>query len=154
MAMKIEANLSSCRVDHFYASRAKADTKPNIVHNVEPIQDTSAPWKRLEEAINDLTKNQTLMMNRITNLKREQQAPKPPFKGQPQKSIQACRARPSNEQRVPNTLYPSNVISQEETPWCLTCGDSHWEYECPRNNRELDQMNSFDTISHIFMVSP
>ena len=44
------------------------------------------------------------------------QAPKPPFRGQPQNPSQAWRARPSNEQRVPNTLDPSNVISQEETP--------------------------------------
>jgi hypothetical protein len=36
--------------------------KPNqgTLHNVEPTQDVSAPWvQRIEEAINDLTKNQT-----------------------------------------------------------------------------------------------
>jgi hypothetical protein len=75
MAAKIEANLSSCKVEPFYAPRAKVDTKPKIVHNVEPIQDTSAPWARLEEAINDLTKNQTLMMNIITNLERAHNKP-------------------------------------------------------------------------------
>jgi hypothetical protein len=67
MAAKIEANLSSCNVEPFYALRAKTDNKPMIVHNVEPTQDVSAPWARLEEAINDLAKNHTLIMNMITN---------------------------------------------------------------------------------------
>jgi hypothetical protein len=44
MATKIKANLSSCKVKPFYAPRAKADTKPRIVHNVELVQDVSAPW--------------------------------------------------------------------------------------------------------------
>jgi len=43
MATKIEASLSSCKVEPFYASRTKADTKPETVHNVEPTQDTSTP---------------------------------------------------------------------------------------------------------------
>jgi hypothetical protein len=70
MAVKIEANISSCKVETFYAPRSKFDTKPKILHNVDPIQDTSAPWARPEEAINDLAKNQTLMMNKITNLEK------------------------------------------------------------------------------------
>jgi hypothetical protein len=95
------------------------------------------------------------MMNKITNLERsQQQATKPPFRGQPQRSSQAWKPRAPNEQRVPNTLDPSNVISQEETPWCLPCGDSHWEHECPRSNGEPDHMNVFDTINSIFSISP
>jgi hypothetical protein len=86
MVAKIEANLSSCRLDPFYAPRAKVDPKPKILHNVEPTQDTNTPWARLEETMNDLTRNQTLMMNRITNLERAlPQAPKPRFRGQPQR---------------------------------------------------------------------
>jgi hypothetical protein len=100
-------------VEPFYALRAKVNTKPNIVHDSDPIQDTITPWEQLEEAINDLAKNETLMMNKITNLEREQKkAPKPPLRDQPQNTIQAWRDRPSNEKRVPNNLYPSNVISQ------------------------------------------
>jgi hypothetical protein len=41
------------------------------LHNVDPTQDISALWaQRIEEEINDLTKNQTLMMKNITNLER------------------------------------------------------------------------------------
>jgi hypothetical protein len=155
MATKSEANISSCKVDILYSLGARVNTKPKTIHNFEPIQDTSTAWAQLEEIVNDLTKNQTLMMNKISNLERVQkQAPKPPFRGQPQNPSQAWRARPSNEQRVPNTLDPSNFISQEETPCCLNCKDSDWENECLRNNRELNQMNPFDAINHIFMVSP
>jgi hypothetical protein len=68
MAVKIEANLSSCKVEPFYAPRDKDNTKPETIHNVESNQDTSAPWAEIEEAINDLDGNQTLMMNKLTNL--------------------------------------------------------------------------------------
>jgi hypothetical protein len=30
----------------------------------------------------------------------------------------------------------------------------HWEHDCGRNNRELDQVNVFDAINHIFAISP
>jgi hypothetical protein len=112
MTKKIEANISSCKVETFCAPKSKVDTKPKIVHNVEPTQDASAPWKQLEEAMNNLTKNQILMMNRITILERAQQeASKPPFRGQSQNPSQAWRDMDPNEQRVPNTLDPSNVAS-------------------------------------------
>jgi hypothetical protein len=101
--------------------------------------------------MNDLERNQTLMMNRITNLERaQQQAPKPPFKGQPQNPGQGWK--PHNEQKVPNTLSPSNVV--EESPWCFTCRDAHWEHEFPMNNGEPDQMNTLSVMNHIFIVSP
>jgi hypothetical protein len=61
------------------------NTKPRIIHNVESTQDVSTPWAQIEEVINDLAKNQTFMMNKITNLERShKQAPKPAFRGQPQ----------------------------------------------------------------------
>jgi hypothetical protein len=67
--------------------------------------------------MNDLVKNQTSMMNKITNLERAQsQTLEPPFKEKPQKSNQAWKSRPSNKQRVLNTLDHSNVVSQEEAP--------------------------------------
>jgi hypothetical protein len=93
------------------------------------------------------------MMNMINNLEREQQqAPKPPFRGSPQNPSQAWRPRAPNEQKVPNTLSPSNNV--DETPWCLPYGNAHWEHECPMNNGEPNQMNVFDTINHIFFISP
>jgi hypothetical protein len=95
------------------------------------------------------------MMKKITNLERsQQQATKPPFRGPPQRLSQAWKTRAPNEQRVPNTLDPSNVISQEETPWCLPFGDSHWKHEFPRSSGEPDHMDVFDTINHIFVLSP
>jgi len=45
MAARIEDDLSSCKVEPFYSLRAKVDTKPKIVHNVEPIQDSITPWE-------------------------------------------------------------------------------------------------------------
>jgi hypothetical protein len=88
------------------------------------------------------------MMNNITNIERvQQQTMRPPYKGQPQRQNQTWRPRPPNEQRVPNTLEPTNVIDQEETPWCFPCGDAHWEHECPRNNDGgPDYMNFLDSI--------
>jgi hypothetical protein len=41
MATNIEANISSCKVEPFYAPRARTDTKPKVVNNVEPTQDIS-----------------------------------------------------------------------------------------------------------------
>jgi hypothetical protein len=41
VATRIEYNLSSSKVDPFYASKVKVDDKPKIVHNVEPTSDIS-----------------------------------------------------------------------------------------------------------------
>jgi hypothetical protein len=58
MVARFEANISSCKVEPFYAPRAKAKTKPIKLHNVEPTQEISAPWaQRIKEAINCLTHN-------------------------------------------------------------------------------------------------
>jgi hypothetical protein len=89
MVAKIEVNISSCKVETFYALRSKAKNKPRSLHNVYPTQDISTPWEqRIEEAINDLAKNKTLVMKKITNLERvQQQDIKPPFRDEPQISI-------------------------------------------------------------------
>ena len=73
MDSRIEANISSWKVEPFYAPRAKVNIKPKIVYDVNPIQYTSAPWEWIEEDINDISKNQTLMMKKITNMEREKQ---------------------------------------------------------------------------------
>ena len=49
----------------------------------------------------------------------------PQYNGQLQRRNPGWKPRPPNEQRVPNTLTPTNVINQEEGPWCLPCGDAH-----------------------------
>jgi hypothetical protein len=41
MATKIEASLSSCKVEPFYAPRDRTYTKPMVVNNTEPTQDIS-----------------------------------------------------------------------------------------------------------------
>jgi hypothetical protein len=38
-AAKIEENILSSKVEPFHAPRAKAETKPRTLHNVEPAQD-------------------------------------------------------------------------------------------------------------------
>jgi hypothetical protein len=50
--------------------------------------------------------------------------------------------RPKNDQEVPNTLAPANIV--DENPWCLQCSESHWEHECPFNNGNHDQVNIMD----------
>jgi hypothetical protein len=78
------------------------------------------------------------MMNIIVNLERDQQqVPRVPYKGQFQKGTQVFR--PKNDEEVPNTLAPANMV--DENPWCLQYKDSHWENECPLNNGEHDQVN-------------
>jgi hypothetical protein len=60
------------------------------------------------------------------------------------------------EQKVPSTLAPTNVIEPEEAPWCLPCGDAHWEHECPRNNPSNEgpnYMNFLDTLEPIYTLS-
>jgi hypothetical protein len=78
------------------------------------------------------------MMNRIFNIEiAQQQTPRPPYKGKFQRGTQGFK--PKNDQEVPNTLSPKNMV--EENPWCLQCKESHWEHEFPLNNGEHDQVN-------------
>jgi hypothetical protein len=114
------------------------DVKPKIVHNVELTSDISASLEKLQLNVDGMVKTQYLMMNRIINLERaQQQAPKVPYKGKFQKETQVFR--PKNDQEVPNTLAPTNMV--DENPWCLQCRDSHWEHECPLKKGEHDQVN-------------
>jgi hypothetical protein len=48
MAIRIEANLSSSKVEPFHAPRAKVDIKPKVVHSVETTQDIILPWKNFK----------------------------------------------------------------------------------------------------------
>jgi hypothetical protein len=103
------------------------DTKPKIVHNVEPTSGISASLAKLQLTVDGMVKTQELMMNRIVNLERtQQQAPRVPYKGQFQKGNQVFR--PKNDEEVPNTLALANVV--DENPWCLQCSESHLEHEC------------------------
>jgi hypothetical protein len=71
------------------------------------------------------------MMNRIVNLGRtQQQAPRVPYKRQFQKGNRVFR--PKNDQEVPNTLSPLNIV--DENPLCLQCKESQLEHECPFNS--------------------
>jgi hypothetical protein len=84
------------------------------------------------------------MMNWIVNLGRtQQQAPRVPYKGQFQKGNRVFR--PKNDQEVPNTLAPANIV--DENPWCLQRKESHLEHECPFNNSDHDQVN---VVNHTF----
>jgi hypothetical protein len=128
MATKIEDNLSLSRVEPFSTPRVKMDAKPKVVHNDESISDIGASLEKIQSTIDGMVKTQELMMNRIVNLERaQQQAPRHPYKGQFQRGNQGFKLK--NDQEVPNTLAPTNVV--EENPWCLQCKESHWEHECP-----------------------
>jgi hypothetical protein len=66
-------------------------------------------------------------MNKVTNLDIYQQhilPPRPQYNdNQQQQGNQGWNPRPPNEKRVPNTFAPTNVINQEDVPWCFPCGD-------------------------------
>jgi hypothetical protein len=122
ISTRIEDNLLSSKVEPFSAPRIIMDTKPKIVHNAEPASDISVSLAKLQMTIDGMEKTQELMMNRIVNLERAQhQAPKVPYKGQFQKGNQVFK--PKNDQEVPNTLAPTNVV--DENPWCLQCSEEH-----------------------------
>jgi len=70
IATRIKANLSSSKVEPFYAPRTKVDVKPKVVHDAETTQDISDSLERIEETVDGIKINQTLMMNIITNLER------------------------------------------------------------------------------------
>jgi hypothetical protein len=138
MDAKIEDNLSSSKVESFSAPRFKMDVKPKVVHNVESALDIGASLATLQLTVDGMVKTQELMMNRIVNLERaQQQAPRPPYKGQFQRGTQGFK--PKNNQEVSNTLAPTNVV--EENSWCLQYKESHWEHKCPLNNGKRDQVN-------------
>jgi hypothetical protein len=119
------------------------DIKPKIVHNVEPSSDICASLAKLQMTMDGIMKDQELMMNRIVKLERAQsQAPSVPYKGQFQKGNRIYRSK--NDQEVPNTLAPTNIV--DENPWCLQCSEAHWEHECPYNNGGHDQVNN---VGHV-----
>jgi hypothetical protein len=97
LATKIEDNLHSSKIEPFSNPRAKIDTKPKIVHSVEPSSNICASLAKLQMTMNGMMKNQQQMMNRIVNLEIAQhQAPRVPYKGQFQKGKQVYR--PKNDQ--------------------------------------------------------
>jgi len=88
-ATNIEENLLSFKVEPFHAPRANSKTKERTLHNVEPTQDLVASMtQNFEDIITNLSQNQALIMNKITNMEREKQLelyPKPQYSGQPQR---------------------------------------------------------------------
>ena len=125
LATKIEGNLLSSKIEPFANPRGRIDTKQEIVYNVEE------------------------MMNRIVRLEKSQiQALRPPFKGQFQKGNQFYK--PKNENEVPNTLAPTNVV--DENPWCLECSEAHWEHECPYNASQ-QQVNNLDCFMNFPQIN-
>jgi hypothetical protein len=128
----------SSRGIQFYSMVKPFHGVPSSGGNIYPHMSI---WKSWQLIVDGMVKNQELMMNRIVNLERtQQQAPRVPYKGQFQKGNQVFR--PKNDQEVPNTLAPSNVV--DENPWCMQCSESHWEHECPYNNGGHDQVNIMD----------
>jgi hypothetical protein len=143
LATRIEGNLLSSKIDSFANPRGKVDTKPKIVQNIEPTSDPCSSIAKLQASMDGIIKNQEQMMSRIVNLERSQrQAPRVSCKGQFQKGNQFYK--PKNEQEVPNTLAPTNVV--DENPWCLECNKAHWEHECPYSDNVHQQVNN---IGHL-----
>jgi hypothetical protein len=68
-ATKIEENILVSKLELFHAPPAKAMTKTRTLHNDEPVQDSvKLLAQRLEKIVIDFSHNQSLMMNKITNL--------------------------------------------------------------------------------------
>jgi hypothetical protein len=149
IATKIEGNLLSSKIEPFANPRGKIDTKQKVVHNVEPTSNLCTSISKLQASVDSIMKNQEEMMNRIVRLEKSQtQAPRPPFKGPFQKGNQTYK--PKNENEVPNTLAPTNVV--DENPWCLECSEAHWENECPYNTSQ-QQVNNLDCFSSVPQIN-
>jgi hypothetical protein len=122
LATNIEGNLHSTKIEPFSNPRCKTNIMPKTVHNTEPISDICASIAKLQTTMDGMIKDQEIMMSRIVNLERAQsQAPGILYKCQFQKGNQIYK--PNNDQEVPNTLVPANVV--DENPWCLQCSEAH-----------------------------
>ena len=94
MDTKIKYNLSSSKVEPFFAPRVKMDAKPKVVHNAESTSDIGAILAKLQLTIDGMVKTQELMMNRIVNLERaQQQAHIPPYKWKFQRTDQGFKPK-------------------------------------------------------------
>jgi hypothetical protein len=58
MAMKIENNLSSSKVEPFSTPRVKMEAKPKVVHNVEAASDIGASLEKLQLTVDSMVKSQ------------------------------------------------------------------------------------------------
>jgi hypothetical protein len=149
LATKIEGNLLSSKIEPFANPRGRIDTKPKIIHNVEPTSDLCTSITKLQASMDGIIKNQEEMMNRIVKLERSQtQAPRVPYKGKFHKGGQFYK--PKNEHEVPNTLAPANIV--DENPWYLECSEEHWEHECPYNSGH-QQVNNMDCFKKFPQIS-
>jgi hypothetical protein len=140
LATKIEGNLLSSKIEPFANPRGRIDTKPKIVHNVEPTLVLCTSIAKLQASMDGIMKNQEEMKRIIVKLEISQtQEPRVPYKGKFQKGGQFYKLK--NEHEVPNTLASANVV--DENPWCLECNEAHWEHECPYSNGH-QQVNNMD----------
>jgi hypothetical protein len=74
LVAKIEEKLFASKVQPFHVPRAKDETKPRIMNNFEPTQDSMTLLdQRLEKTTTESLQNQSLIMNKVTNLERAQQ---------------------------------------------------------------------------------
>lgn len=168
-ADEIEQNLLASKVEPFHAPHSKAETKPRALNNAnsKPIQDPMTLFaQRHHQMTTEFLQTHNLPMNEVTNLERAQRQslpPKPQYNNnRQQRGNQGWKPRPPNDQRVPNILAPTDMINQEIIPWCLPCGDSHWEYECSRlhnkdnNNNDpnnCERMNYIERLDPTYTIS-
>jgi hypothetical protein len=89
LTTKIEGNLLSSKIEPFSNPRGRIDTKPKIVHSVEPTSDLCTSIAKLQASMDGIIKNQEEMMSSIAKLERSQtQAPRVPYQGKFQKGGQ------------------------------------------------------------------
>jgi hypothetical protein len=70
LATKIEENLLLSKIEPFANPRGKMDTKPKLVHSVEPTSDLCSSIAKLQASMDGIMKNQEQMMSRIVALER------------------------------------------------------------------------------------
>jgi hypothetical protein len=70
LTTKIEGTLLSSKIEPFDNPRGRIDTKPKIVHNVEPTLDLCTSIAKLQASMDGIIKNQEEMMRRIVKLER------------------------------------------------------------------------------------
>jgi len=96
--------------------------------------------QKMDQMTTKIMHSQDNIMDRLIIFKREKCQPQNPpprhqynNNRQPRGNQGWNRNRPPPKQRVPNALAPSDMINQEDIPWCFPCNECHREWKCPRN---------------------
>jgi hypothetical protein len=131
------------QVRSFSVSSCQSITKKKTTTSSAP-DPISLIAQNLDQMNTQFVQTQNQVMSRLTNLERNQSAPRHPFI---RKEATGWKEKPQQEEKAPDTLNPVGMVNLEELPWCSPCQEPHPEEECPRREEDSpDSINFIDTI--------